>query len=103
MTDIPPDRRERPRVGLPGRATIARVFSDDRFEVTIRDLSTSGARLVGHAHLVEGERIRLMLDLDGVELAISADVVRTDSQNAQVAVAFRDVPRDAQDTIDRSI
>ena len=103
MTDGPIDRRSRPRVGLLGTATIMRAGSHESAELTIRDLSSGGARLVGRLQLVEGERIPVTLALEGVSFSIVAEVVRTEPQNAQVAIAFRDLPPDALETIERAV
>jgi PilZ domain len=103
MTDTPDDRRARPRAGLPGVAVILRAGSADPVAFAIRDLSANGARLVGRVQLVDGERIRVLLKLEGVELLVEAEVVRTEPQNAQVAIAFRDLSSAAREMIEQTI
>ena len=95
------DRRGRPRVRSAGTATVQRGNTREKF--ALRDLSPSGARLVGTARLVEGEPVSVTLELDGVTLALIAEVVRTDPQNSQAAIAFRGVSREAVVAIERAI
>jgi hypothetical protein len=97
------DRRRTPRVGLPARAFIRRLGSDEPIEFGVRDLSAGGGRLVGHVRLKEFEHIRLNLELDGAIVSLSAEVVRADPQNMQVAVTFRDVPPATAELIERSL
>lgn len=103
MTDLPAERRGHPRAGRLGTATIVRARSTVTAEFNIRDLATGGARLIGRAQLVEGERIQVMLNLDGVMVSAAAEVLRTEPQNAQVAIAFRDLSREATEVIERAV
>jgi hypothetical protein len=101
--EVPPDRRREPRVRGTGTAIVERIVAAERFELAIRDLSVRGVQLVGRATLVEGERVRVVLELPGGSIALAADVVRTDLQRSQAVLAFRDVPADALASIQRSI
>ncbi len=103
MTDLPVERRSRPRAGLLGKATIVWARSTVPAEFNIRDLSTGGARLIGRAQLVESERIQVMLELDEVTVSVAAEVLRTEPQNAQVAIGFRDLSREATEVIERAV
>jgi hypothetical protein len=82
---------------------VLRRGSDERITFAVRDLSRGGARLVGHVRLEEFERIAVELELDGSVVTVAADVVRTDPQNAQVAVVFRDLAPHAVEVIERTI
>jgi hypothetical protein len=98
----PDDRREHPRVQSSGTATVARGPGDQSV-FAIRDLSTGAVRLVGSARLVEGERVRVSLELDGTTVTCIAEVVRTDPQNQQAALAFRDLSGEGLQAIERAV
>ena len=102
MTDSG-DRRDRPRVVSAGIATIERGPSSAAFEFAIRDVSASGARLVGTAQLSEGELVRATIQLDGVTISVIAQVIRVEPQRSQIALAFRDVSRADSDALARAI
>jgi hypothetical protein len=93
------DRRDRRRVLSAGTALIERGPGRSAAEFEIRDLSSTGARLVGSSRLVDGEVVRVTLRLDNDVVSVIAQVIRTDPQRAQTAIAFRDVPRAAADRI----
>jgi hypothetical protein len=93
--------RDRPRVRAAGKAWVQQ--GSTRAEFAIRDLSTSGARLIGVTRLPEGERVQVELGLENEVVAVQADVVRVDPQRAEVAVAFRSVPARASELIARAI
>lgn len=57
----------------------------------VRDLSADGARLIGHGKLVEGNRVRLELTLEGVTRIVDADVLRVDRQRSEAAVVFKNL------------
>jgi hypothetical protein len=96
------ERREHPRVGFDGKASIARGPAE-RFEFALRDLSTTGARVVGSTRLVEGERVQVTLELEGVSITVFADVVRTEPQNQQAALAFFEPPAETVAAIEQAI
>lgn len=103
MTDGPNDRRNGLRAGFPGKAVVTRARPAQSAEFTIRDLSTSGARLIGRLQLAEGERITVALTIDGVALPLDALVVRTEPQSSQVAVAFCAVPTETLAAIEAAV
>jgi hypothetical protein len=76
---------------------------DERGTFAIRDLSATGARLVGQLRLAEGERVKVEVDIEGQVLVLTADVVRTDPQTSQIAVAFRDVSAEDVTRIERVV
>jgi hypothetical protein len=86
-------------------AAAAKLVRSDRtaIELAVRDLSPRGARLIGRARAVAGERVRVVLELDGVAHDVIAEVTRTDPQRAEVEVAFLHLPASAATAIDRSI
>jgi hypothetical protein len=96
------DRRNRLRVRSVGTAILARA-SGQLEQFAIRDLSETGVRLIGNARLAETERVRVSLKLDSGTVLLIGEVVRTDPRNAQVAIAFREVSRDALRSIERAI
>ena len=74
--------------------------------VELECLSARGARVLGHLNLVRGESIKMMIDLEGHPLAISAHVLRVEpgpDGRDRYAVAFRDVPSIVQGWIDRFV
>lgn len=85
-----------------GTATIVRG-SGELAVFAIRDLSAAGARLVGSTRLVEGEHVRVTLDLHGTSVTCAAEVLRTDPQNQQAALAFRAPSADALAAIERAV
>lgn len=97
------DRRSRPRASHLGRATLVSARHREPVQLGIRDLSASGARLVGKTQLLEGEAVRVTLELEGVSVAVPARVARTELQNAQVAVTFESVPADALAIIEHAV
>jgi PilZ domain len=68
----------------------------------VRDLSKTGARLVGPLDLFEGERVLLRIDLEE-PLQLGAEVVHVDRQRKVVEVAFRGATDDALTRIEQSI
>jgi hypothetical protein len=97
------DRRSPRLVGMPARALVVRQGSEERIPFAVRDLSRGGARLVGHVRLDEFERIQIELEFENTVVSVVADVARTDPQNAQVVVVFREVPMDVVEVIERTI
>jgi hypothetical protein len=97
------DRRDHTRALSAGTATLERGPARAAAEFEIRDISVTGARLVGPGRLAEGELVRATLRLETGAVAVIAQVLRTDPQRAQVAIAFRDVPADAADKIAAAI
>ncbi|CAN5822436.1 hypothetical protein BH11MYX3_BH11MYX3_45670 [soil metagenome] len=97
------ERRDRPRASFSGRASVVHARSRDPVELGIRDLSSSGARLVGRVQLLEGEQLRVLLELEGKQLSLAATVIRTDPQNAQMTIAFSALPPDAHAIIERAV
>jgi hypothetical protein len=95
------DRRDRPRVRAAGKAWV--LHDNARAEFAIRDISTSGARLIGATRLPEGVRVDVELKLDNDIVAVQAEVVRVDPQRAEVALAFRAVTARANELIARTI
>jgi len=102
MAQGPPDRRERPRLRSIGTAVLYRA-SGERAQLAIRDLSTNGARLVGATGAREGELVRVSLELDAQLVWLTAELTRTDTQNAQVAIAFRDLTPEGLQTIEAAL
>jgi len=100
--DVSTDQREQARVGFDGKASIARG-PDERFEFALRDLSTAGARVVGATRLVEGERVHVLLEIEGTTIEVFADVVRTEPQNSQAALSFCEVSPEAAVAIEQAL
>lgn len=84
---------------MPGTARIIRGSSREPSDYAIRDLSLTGARIVGRDPLCEGEQIRVTLELELGTVSVGATVVRTEIQNAQAAIAFHDLAPDVRATI----
>jgi PilZ domain len=82
-------------------ATIVRS-SKESGAFAVRDLSPSGARLVGQLDVYEGEVVQLRLELDD-PLQLAANVVHVDRQRKVIEVSFRGVSDDALAKIQRSI
>jgi len=82
----------------------AKLVRSDRtaIELAVRDLSTRGARLIGRGRAVAGERVRVVLELDGAAHDVIAEVTRTDPQRAEVEVAFLHLPASAAAAIERA-
>jgi hypothetical protein len=97
------DRRDRGRVLSAGTAVIERGPKLGAAVFEIRDLSPTGARLVGASRLVDGEVVRATLRLENDIVSLIAQVIRTDPQRAQIAIAFRDLPRLAAEKIAAAI
>lgn len=83
--------------------TLVRATTGERREVAIRDLAEGGARLVGTIDVFEGERVQLVLALDGEPVQVAADVARVDRQRQVVEVGFRELTPEARAQIARSI
>ncbi len=83
-------------------ATITRNTTAESAAFAIRDLSPGGARLVGPLDVFEGERVKLVIELDE-PMTLVADVVTVDRQRKVVEVAFRGVAGEALAQIERSI
>lgn len=96
------ERREHPRVGFDGKASIARGPAE-RFEFALRDLATTGARVVGPTRLVEGERVHVILEIEGASIEVFADVVRTEPQSSQAALEFVEVSVETAAAIDEAL
>lgn len=96
------ERREHPRVGFDGKASIARGPAE-RFEFALRDLATTGARVVGPTRLVEGERVHVILEIEGTAIEVFADVVRTEPQSSQAALEFVEVSAETAAAIDAAL
>ena len=82
--------------------TLVRITTAESGAVAIRDLSPSGARLVGELAVFEGERVELTVAL-ATPLKLTADVTHVDRQRKVVEVAFRDVDAEALAVIEASI
>ena len=76
-------RRDAFRVGLPGGARVVRA-GGPAVALELRDLSVSGARLVGDASLELGEPVTIAISLDGDAVEVAARVVRIDSSGCAV-------------------
>jgi len=85
-----------------GTATLYRG-SGECAALAIRDLSTTGARLVGATGAGEGELVRISLELDAEPVWVTGEITRTDVQNAQVAVGFRETSPAALAAIDQAL
>jgi hypothetical protein len=93
------ERRGRARVVASG---LARVVGSEG-KLAIRDLSATGARLVGKVPLVEGHRVKLELSLEGGAATVDADVVRVDRQRNEAAVVFKDTDVETRVWIEQCI
>lgn len=93
------ERRGRVRVVASG---LARVVGSEG-KLAIRDLSASGARLVGKVPLVEGHRVKLELALEGGTAVLDADVVRVDRQRNEAAVVFKHASAETRAWIEQCI
>ena len=93
------ERRGRVRVVASG---LARVVGSEG-KLAIRDLSASGARLVGKVPLVEGHRVKLELSLEGGSAVLDADVMRVDRQRHEAAVMFKNPSAETREWIERCI
>lgn len=102
MTNDPGDRRSRPRAGFLGKAIVTRR-PGEHFALSIRDLSASGARLVGRVELAEGDHIGVSLEIEGSTISTTALVVRTEPQNSQVAISFNNLSHEAREIIDAAV
>ncbi|HUS28721.1 MAG TPA: PilZ domain-containing protein, partial [Kofleriaceae bacterium] len=65
--------------------------------------STTGARVIGETRLVEGERVQIILEIEGVSIEVFADVVRTEPQNSQAALEFVEVAAEARASIEQAL
>lgn len=97
------ERRRSPRIALPVRGFVRSHASAPRVEVGIRDLSISGARLVGATDLHVFEKLAVDLELPDETVTVIAEVVRVDTQQAQAAVAFDELAPQVRDAIERAI
>ncbi len=101
------DRRRFPRTEtIPGTAIVV-ARDDQHARFSIDDLSAGGAQLVGEMDLQSGERVRvhLQINIDHV-LSFDAEVVRTEivpGDRYRVGVAFRSVPADIEDRVQRLV
>ncbi|MBV8759069.1 MAG: PilZ domain-containing protein [Deltaproteobacteria bacterium] len=93
------ERRGRVRVVASGLARVVGVEG----KLAIRDLSASGARLVGTVPLVEGHRVKLELALEGGTATLDADVVRVDRQRHEAAVVFKNASAETRAWIEQCI
>jgi hypothetical protein len=82
-------------------ATVVRS-TKQRGAFAVRDLSPTGARLIGELELFEGELVQLTIELNE-PLEIAAEVVHIDRQRKVLEVAFRQVTEAALAQIERSI
>ncbi|MDB4956926.1 MAG: hypothetical protein JWO36_4495 [Myxococcales bacterium] len=83
---------------------LARVSQTATFDVEC--LSAGGARLLGHLSLVSGEKIKMLIELDGIQISVEARVLRTDvgdDRSDRFAVAFQNLPPQIQDRIQRFV
>ena len=72
----------------------------------VENLSVGGALLVGELALVDGEVIKLLLELGGNPIVVSGQVVRVakpSGDRRRVAVAFREVSPSSQGRIQASV
>ena len=99
--DDPQERRATPRIGVP--VDVLLIRGEERLPFAVRDLSVGGARLVGHARVVEGERVRVELVFADARVTVTAEVVRSDPQHSQVALAFGVVPPETVQLIEREL
>lgn len=82
---------------------IARLAGSASGAFAIRDLSATGARLIGRVPLVEGHRIRLELTLEGATKLVEAEVLRVDRQRSEAAVVFREPRPETRAWIDTCV
>lgn len=83
------------------KATLVRG-TKERGVYAVRDLSRTGARLVGALDVFEREPVLLMIEL-AEPLTLTAEVMRVDRQRKVVEVEFRGVTAEALARIDESI
>jgi hypothetical protein len=96
------ERRSQPRLRSSGRAWIYRSpqHSD---ELVIRDISTTGARVLGTARLYQGEHVGVRMQLGDAVIELVAEVVRTDPQRLEAALMFRNLAAAARTAIEQAI
>lgn len=83
------------------KATLVRG-TKERGLCAVRDLSRTGARLVGSLDVFEREPVLLVIEL-AEALSLTAEVMRVDRQRKVVEVEFRGVTAEALARIDESI
>lgn len=99
------ERRRRPRAtGVVGSAIVLAHDESER-SYAVRDLSATGAMLVGALRLAPRDRIELLFDADGDRMTginLHAEVIRSDQlldERHAIGVVFRDVPAAIHDHI----
>lgn len=83
-------------------AVITRNTTTESADCAVRDLSPSGARLVGTLDVFEGEAVHLAIALED-PLHVAAEIVFVDRQRNVIEVSFRDVTPEMLAAIERSI
>ncbi len=91
-------RREAFRVGMSGRVRVGRA-GDDSAKFELRDLSVSGARLIGDVRLDLDEMVTIALVLQDEEVTLTARVVRLDDHGC--GLQFGSLPRAVENRISR--
>lgn len=98
------DRRAHPRVVSQFAVVLARANRSAVYSV--EDVSIVGARLIGELWLRDGDRVKLLLQLEGYPTVVEARVVRIerhDELRREIAVTFENLLGDAQDRIERFV
>ncbi len=100
MSSSSPSRQRRDafRVGLSGRVRLQRA-SGELQELSLRDLSVTGARLVGGLGLEIDEPVTITFALGDEEIELSAHVARRDPHGC--GLRFGPVPRAVENRISR--
>jgi hypothetical protein len=102
-----PERRRHRRVPVDARAEI--VVSEGQWmgHYAVENLSAGGGYLVGSGGIDVGERLKVHLQLPaGAAVAVLAEVVRVDARGPDevgLALAFREIPADAEDLIQAAV
>lgn len=103
VTDDDTDRRREARTGAGIRGTGVILASRRTGNVSIVNLSSTGALLVGDLDFLLGEPVKLLLHVDGHRsFGINAQILRAkevSSERHEIAVAFVDVPAEIEGRI----
>ena len=87
------ERRATPRADVCMLATVLVRFND-AVALTIENISTGGAHLVGPLAVDLGERVQILFEVDGHPIEVAGEVIRTEMRDMitdRVSVKFVDV------------
>jgi CheY-like chemotaxis protein len=92
------ERRRSPRTQIRARALVR--SRGKAMHAVLENLSAGGARLVGDLAVVPGQRLEVLLELEGEPARLDAVVVRVEDGDVDdAAIEFRDVAPGVQDRI----